>query len=256
MVALSVVIIAGNEERNIGRCLHSVKAIADEIVVVDSISADRTQEICRSYGVRLIQNAWPGYVEQKNYALSHATNQWVLSLDADEALSSELKQSILSVLDNPIADAYSMNRLTNYCGQWIKHGGWYPDRKIRLFNRHNVKWGGMNPHDRIIMPPAAKVLHINGDILHYSYYTLSDHIQQIDHFSDVAAQALYEKGVRSNLLKLILKPYVRFIKSYFLKGGFRDGYYGYLIARNSAFASFARYSKLRELQRNKSKCCR
>ncbi|HSW67185.1 MAG TPA: hypothetical protein VLH16_01255, partial [Bacteroidales bacterium] len=131
-------------------------------------------------------------------------------------------------------------------------GGWYPDRKVRLFKRHNVRWGGTNPHDRILLAQGAKVVHLKGDLLHFSFYTLSDHIRQIDHFSEVAAQALYEKGVRSNLLKLIIKPYVRFIKSYLLKRGFLDGYFGYLIARNSAFASFARYAKLRELQRNNS----
>lgn len=252
MVQLSVVIITFNEERNLARCLESIKGIADEIVIVDSFSTDATASISERFGARFIQHPFAGYIEQKNYALSQAKNDFILSLDADEALSPELIANILQVKSAWEADAYEMNRLTNYCGHWIRHGAWYPDRKVRLFNRKSGQWGGMNPHDRFIPVSPDKVKHIKGDILHYSYYAIQEHIAQGNKFSEIGAKAAFEKGKSATLFTLLWRPSFRFFRDFILLGGFLDGYYGYLIARITAQATFLKYAKLRELGRKKS----
>jgi glycosyltransferase involved in cell wall biosynthesis len=252
MTPISVAVITFNEEKNIGRCLASVKDIADEIVVVDSFSKDKTREICESYGVRFIEHPFEGHIQQKNYALTQTSHKHVLSLDADEALSEQLKQSILAVKENWQADGYYFNRLTNYCGKWIRHSGWYPDRKVRLVNKEKGKWGGMNPHDRFIMVKDAKLEYLKGDLLHYSFYTIKQHVEQVNKFSDASAKALFEKGKRSNNLKIFIKGKARFFRNYFLKLGFLDGYFGYVICKISSFAVYLKYVKLKELQQTKS----
>lgn len=252
MVRLSAVIITFNEERNIGRCIDSLHGIADEIVVVDSGSTDATKSICLEKGVRFITHAFEGYIEQKNFALEQANFDHLLSLDADEALSNELSQSILRVKNDWSADVYSMNRLTNYCGKWVRHGGWYPDRKVRLFRKDSGRWGGINPHDEFRINKGGKLEHLSGDLLHYSYYTLSDHERQIDRFSQIGAKALFEKGIRSSLLKIVYKPLARFIRNYLLKLGFLDGQTGWTIARKSAKAVYWKYVRLYRLQKGKA----
>src|SRR3990172_2864038 len=184
MVQLSVVIITFNEEKNIGRCLDSVKTIADEIVVLDSFSTDKTEELCKAKGARFFQHKFDGHIEQKNRAITFAKFPYILSLDADEALSEELKKSILEIKNNFSADGYYMNRLTNYCGQWIYHCGWYPDKKLRLWDSRKGKWGGINPHDKYELftsDTAARFL--TGNILHYSYYSVEEHYVQAQKFS-------------------------------------------------------------------------
>ena len=156
MTPISVVIITFNEEKNIGRCLESVKNIADEIVVLDSFSTDKTEEICLQHGASFFQHPFDGHIEQKNRAITYATYPHILSLDADEVLSPELEQSIKAVKENWQADGYYFNRLTNYCGKWIRHCGWYPDRKLRLWDSRKGKWGGVNPHDKYMLEPNAK----------------------------------------------------------------------------------------------------
>jgi len=248
-VQISVVIITFNEEKNIGRCLDSVQKVADEIVVVDSFSTDGTEAICTEKGARFIQHAFDGHIEQKNWAITQAKYQCVLSLDADEALDEQLVASILSVKTNWTHDGYSMNRLNHFCGKWIKHGGWYPDRKLRLWDTNKGKWGGINPHDFYLMNHDATSKHILGDILHYTYYEISEHIDQINYFTDISAQAYYKKGKRSDLLKIHIRPKLVFLKMFILKLGFLDGYYGWVIARNSAHSTFLKYVKLREIQK-------
>lgn len=248
---LSAVIITFNEERNIGRCLESLLGVADDIVVVDSFSTDKTREICLSYGVRFESHTFDGYIEQKNYALTRAKYQLVLSLDADEALSDELRQSILRVKSNKLYDGYTMNRFTNYCGQWIRHSGWYPDRKLRLWTISKGRWGGINPHDKVIMDKGTSVSHLKGDILHYSYYTREEHDRQMERFSDIAAKALFDKGIKSSCLKLSINPFWRFIKAYFIKTGFLDGKNGFIISRSSARVTYLKYKKLRRLYAEK-----
>ncbi len=248
---LSVVIITFNEERNIARCLDSVKDIADEILVVDSLSTDRTKEICQQYNVRFMEHPFEGYIGQKNVALDMANNDFVLSLDADEALSDELKASIIHVKQNMDADGYTMNRFTNYCGQWIKYCGWYPDTKLRLFNRTKGRWGGINPHDQFFMEKTASIKHLEGDILHYSYYTEQDHLKQVERFTDIAAQAYFEKGKKSSALKLYGSPAAKFIRDYFINLGFLDGIAGLKICSLSAKATYLKYSKLQNLRKKK-----
>jgi len=249
---ISAVIITYNEEDNIGRCLESLKQTADEIVVVDSHSSDRTAEICKIQGVEFIQHPFEGHIEQKNYALSCAANDVVLSLDADEALSDELMESIQAARRSWGAEGYSMNRLTSYCGRWIRHCGWYPDKKIRLWDRGKGHWGGVNPHDHVVMDPGRRIVHLNGDLLHYSYPTIRDHVSQINRFSDIAAGAAFADGRQSNLmLDVCLNPILTFLKKYVLKLGILDGYEGFVISTSTAYGKFLKYIKLRELERKR-----
>lgn len=253
MPSISVVIITFNEEQNIQRCLDSVKAIADEIVVVDSFSNDRTEEICRNNDVHFVQHKFEGHIQQKNYSLTQARYDIVLSIDADEALSPQLNESILQVKNHWDADGYTMNRLTNFCGKWIKHCSWYPDAKLRLWNKNLGTWGGTNPHDKFIMSKDAKIKHLKGDLLHYSFYTIDQHINQINKFSSIKAEGLFRKGKKANCFKIIFSPIITFIRMYFVRLGFLDGYYGYVICRNSAHSNFLKYAKLKSLYKNKTK---
>jgi glycosyltransferase involved in cell wall biosynthesis len=247
-VKLSVVIITFNEERNIGRCIDSVQKVADEIVIVDSYSTDKTESICKGKGAKFIQHKFEGHIEQKNFAISQATNKYILSLDADEALSEELVKSILEVKDNWTADGYKFNRLTNYCGSWIRHCGWYPDTKLRLWDSSKGKWGGTNPHDIFIMNSESKILPLKGDLFHYSYYSTHDHLKQVNYFTDITSKEAYTRRKRSNLFLILFSPLIKFLKSYFFQLGFMDGYHGFVISVISAHATFLKYVKVKELQ--------
>ena len=249
MVRISAVIITFNEERNIVRCLESLIGIADEIVVVDSFSKDNTEEICKSFGVKFVQHIFDGHIEQKNWAITQATFPHILSLDADEALDETLKSSILKIKENWNHDGYSMNRLTNYCGKWIRHCGWYPDAKMRLWDSRKGEWGGDNPHDKYELVEGSSTKHIEGDILHYSYYSLEDHYRQVTYFTDILSKSQFKKGKKAPLIVLIFSPIVKFIKDYFIKKGFLDGKEGFTICRISAYATFLKYKKIRILIR-------
>ncbi|MGE5384162.1 MAG: glycosyltransferase family 2 protein [Omnitrophica WOR_2 bacterium] len=253
MSKLSVVIITLNEEKNIERCLRSIEGLSDDVIIVDSGSTDLTESICRSFGAHFYLHDWLGYAETKNFANSLAKYSLILSLDADEALSEELYKSIVEVLNNQKASAYSMNRLTNYCGKWIKHCGWYPDKKIRLFTFNDGFWSGALIHEAIKLKNGSPVIHLKGDILHYSYHTISDHVSQANKFSDLTAQQALIKGKQSTLLHVIFSPLVKFIRDYFIKGGFIDGYYGFIVCYISAFATFMKYAKLRQLNQQKKR---
>ncbi len=247
IAGLSVVIITLNEEKNIGRCLESVKDIADEIVIIDSYSKDKTKEICIAAGAVFIENPFIGHIEQKNIALEKASYNYILSVDADEALTEELRQNILLIKNNWTKDSYSFNRLTNYCGKWIRHCGWYPDAKVRLIDRRKACWGGVNPHDMMIVQEGATTAHLRGDLLHYSYYSITDHIKQIDYFTTISANLLFQKGRKVGLLKLWTCIPIRFFRDYFLNLGILDGYYGFVISRLNAWATFIKYIKLKSL---------
>lgn len=246
---LSVIIISYNEEKNIGRCIDSVKKIADEIILLDSYSTDRTVAIAKSKGVTVRQSVFNGHIEQKNRALELSSHNLVLSLDADEALSRRLAESILAVKKKSSIHAYRMNRCTSYCGKFIRHGLWYPDRKVRLFDKRAGKWGGVNPHDKVVLEKDVPVVHLKGDILHYSYNTIAEHLLQNNYFSSVSAQALYEKGKRFYWWKILLNPLWSFINGYLLRAGFLDGMYGFIIAINSSHYTFLKYIKLYQLER-------
>lgn len=245
---ISAVIITYNEAHNIDRCLSSLLSVVDELIVVDSFSDDETENICKKYGVKFIQHIFEGHIEQKNYAVSQTNYDYVLSLDADEALSETLQKSILSIKTTlDYYDAYSMNRMTNYCGQWIKHGGWYPDCKIRLWKKARGKWGGLNPHDKIIILNRNSLKHIEGDILHYSYYQIAEHYKQADKFATIAASAYYKSGRRSSIFHISISPLMKFIRNYILKLGFLDGKFGFTIAKISAIETYWKYKRLYKL---------
>lgn len=246
---LSVAIITFNEERNIGRCLESLRGVADEVVVVDSFSTDKTREICEKEAVVFIENVFEGHIQQKNFAWQQTSGTHVLSLDADEALSPELRASILKVKEAwpTEIDGFRFNRLTNYCGQWVRHSGWYPDTKMRLFVKGKGAWEGVNPHDRFELHHLERGAWLSGDLLHYSYYSAADHYKQIEYFSDIASRELFEQGKHVSYLLIYLKVGVQFIKNYILKRGFLDGTTGYQIAKRSAFATWRKYTKLKAL---------
>lgn len=250
MIKLSVVIITFNEEKNIERCLTSVKDIADEIVVLDSFSKDKTAEICINHGVKFFQHTFDGHIQQKNRAITYANFPHILSLDADETLSSELAESIKKVKQNFSKDGYYINRLTNYCGHWVKHCGWYPDAKLRLWDSRKGQWTGINPHDKYeLFEGDNHTDRLKGDILHYSYYTLSDHYKQVEYFTNIASKAYFEKGKKASVFNLVVNPIAKFVNHYILNLGFLDGKAGFLISKISAYATYLKYKKIRSLYR-------
>lgn len=251
MPPLSVVIITFNEENNIGRCIDSVKEVADEIVILDSFSNDNTVDIARSKGAIIHQQRFLGYGPQKNKALELCTHDFVLSLDADEALSNKLASEIANVKKQADHSAYIMNRCTNYCGKFIRHGSWYPDKKIRLFNRQVAKWSDGMIHEKVEIAPGTKVKQMAGDILHYSFNSIEDHVSQNNKFSSISAETLFSNGRKTNLFKLIVNPAWAFILSYFLRAGFADGIAGLIVAVNISHLTFLKHSKLLMLQRRK-----
>jgi glycosyltransferase involved in cell wall biosynthesis len=250
MVQISAVIITFNEERNIERCLKSLQGVADEIVVVDSFSNDSTKAICETYQARILEHPFSSYGQQKNYATEQASFRYVLSLDADESLSSALQQAILQVKQNWSADGYFMNRLTNYCGKWMHHV-WYPDAKLRLWDKAKGGWNDSIVHEKVELKPGSKTHRLKGDLLHFSFYSLEGYIDQQKKYAVMSARALFSHGRRCSRINLIFNPLLNFIKLYFFKGGFLDGYEGYLIARVSAFTVFLKYSLLREMQNSR-----
>src|SRR5690606_85223 len=219
-------------------------------VVVDSFSTDGTQAICLKYNTKFIQHKFEGYVAQKNYALEQVTYPYILSLDADEELSPELKKSILEVKNNwGDYHGYSFNRLNNYCGKWIRYCGWYPDRKIRLWNKDHGKWSGTDPHDKVILPKTT-VKQLKGDLLHYAYFTIDEHLIQNHRFAEIAAKAKYKEGKRPVfLIHVILNPIFKFLRKYFLQLGFLDGYYGFVFCSTTAGLNFYKYLRLHEYWR-------
>lgn len=245
---LSAVIITYNEERNIGRCLDSLVGVADDVVVIDSFSSDKTEEICRAKGARFIRHAFEGHIEQKNRALAEALHPFVLSLDADEALSETLRRSILEAKESGRHDAYSMNRLTNYCGQWIHHSGWYPDRKLRMFDRNKGRWGGTNPHDRVEMQQGSTEAHLEGNLLHFSYYSVVEHLERASRYAEIAAKAMYAKGKRATWLNVVFNPALKFFRNYIVKAGFLDGRAGWTICRIAALETYWKYRNLLRLR--------
>jgi glycosyltransferase involved in cell wall biosynthesis len=248
MPLISAVIITLNEEKNIGKCLDSLKAVADEIVVVDSFSTDQTELIVKEKGAKFFKHKFENYVTQHEFADKLATHDIILTIDADEVLSTELVDSILKVKKYWQCDGYSMNRMTNYCGKWIKHSGWYPDIKLRIYDRRKGKWIGQKIHERFILYEGSTREHLKGDLLHYSYFSISQHVNQANKFTDITALAAYEQGKKSRILNILFNPVFKFFRNYILHFGFLDGYYGYVICRISAHATFLKYIKLRQLR--------
>lgn len=244
---VSACITACDEEKNIRRCLESVKW-ADEIVVVDSFSRDRTVDICREYTDRIYQHKWLGYIGQKNLIKDLAGGPWILFIDADEEVSSELRAEIQTEFEsgaNRGYDGYAFPRMVHYMGRWIRHGEWYPDIKMRLFRKEKGTCGGREPHDRTSVPGPVKRL--AGHLYHYTYDDLADQIKTMNDFSSISAQTFDADG-KFRWVDILLRPPLRFLKAYYLKRGFMDGTRGWIIACCSAFGVFLKYAKLYELQ--------
>ncbi|MBE9503976.1 MAG: glycosyltransferase family 2 protein [Proteobacteria bacterium] len=242
MEKLSVTIITLNEERKIRDALESVKW-ADEIVIVDSGSTDKTLEICRKYTDKVFHQDWPGFVAQKNYATDKASHLWILSIDADERVTPELAEEIKAVLKAPKADAYAIPRRVFYLGRWINYSGWYPDFKTRLFNRNVCRWKGEQVHEELSV--NGKVDYLKGDINHLTFDSIADHIKTMNSYTSLAARE--QKGrAEASVIHLLFRPFFAFIKSFFLKQGFRDGMPGFIIAVAAACHVFYKYAKLWE----------
>ena len=250
MIKLSGVIITFNEEKNIEKCLKSLVPVVDEIVVVDSFSTDNTKSICSKYNVKFIEQKFLGYIEQKNFALSQTTNSYVVSLDGDEALSEQLQKSIIALKSKWNYSGYYCNRYNNFCGQWIKYSDWYPNKKLRVFDKRKGLWEGINPHDHVELNGNEKTGFIKGDILHWTYQTYSEFNKKTEYFSSIAAQAYFEKGKKAPFWKICFNPTWAFFKSYFLRLGFLDGVNGLVICVQTANITFLKYTKLRELIKN------
>ncbi len=244
---VSVCVVALDEEANIEECLRSAD-FAQEWIVVDSHSKDRTRELAAARGARVIERDWPGHVEQKNFAIDQAAHDWVLCLDADERVSPELRASILGSLARPdLPDGFEMARRTWYLGRWIRHAGWYPDRKLRLFRRSRGRWGGVDPHDHVHV--EGRVARLHGDLLHYSYRSIADHLRTIDSFTTIAAREKLAQGRSAGVTDLALRPIGKFLRMYVAKAGFRDGVPGFVVSVTGAYYVFLKYAKLWELSR-------
>ncbi|MEO2069395.1 MAG: glycosyltransferase family 2 protein [Desulfurobacteriaceae bacterium] len=243
-------ILTFNSERCIEEVLSSIKDIADEIIVVDSGSKDKTLEIVKSFGAKVYTRKFDNFVNQKNYLLSLCTKEWVLFIDDDEVLSEELKEEIKKVkLKEKSFDGYYVNRLTNYLGKWIKHA-WYPDWHLRLAKRKKCVWVGDLVHESLRV--EGKVGYLKGDLLHYSYPSISDHLRKVDLYTTLYAKGLYKKGKRFSYIKLITSPIGAFLRRYFLKKGFLDGFEGFVVSVMSSYYSFLKYLKLWEIEKNEN----
>ena len=250
MPKISAVIITYNEELFIGKCLESLEGIADEIVVIDSYSTDGTEEICKKHNVRFIKHEFEGFRDQKNFALQHATYKNILSLDADEALSDKLRQSILDIKDKWDFDAYQFNRRNNFCGKWIHHSEWYPDRQLRLFYTDHGKWGTLNIHEKFIMSNGASIGRLEGDLLHWPFLTEQDHKARMIKYSLIGAEEFHKAGRKAGILTPYLHLIWGFFRAFIIHLGFLDGRNGYIICSMYAKSSFNKYKRLRVLNKN------
>jgi glycosyltransferase involved in cell wall biosynthesis len=246
MLKITATIITLNEERNIARAIESLRC-CDEILMVDSGSSDRTLELAQNLGVRVIEAPWRGYAKQKNLAAEYATNDWILSLDADEALSERLEAEIWNLKKNgPDCDAYTMPRLAQYLGRWIFHGGWYPDRKVRLYHRAKARWVGEYVHESVKV--EGRVGHLAANLLHYTCDSLSEHLRSMDRYTTLAAEELIARKQKAPAYKLAVDPVWTFFKGYVVQRGFLDGVEGLAIAYMSSLYTFLKYAKARNMR--------
>jgi glycosyltransferase involved in cell wall biosynthesis len=255
---VSAFIVAFNEEDDIAACIHSL-AFCDEVVVVDSFSTDRTREICESLGARVYERAWPGYREQKAFGLQAVQHNWVINLDADERVSPELRENILEILAQEYrretegdaklpapCSGYEMNRVVYFLGRWWRHGGWYPEYRVRFLRRDRTVWGGTDPHEKPIV--EGRIGRLEGELQHYTYKNLSEQFDQLHRFATIAAEQDYRRGKRASLVRLLLNPLLRMIKFYLIKRGYREGIAGLVVAVAEGFYTFMKYAKLWELK--------
>ena len=254
MQHITAVIITLNEERNIGRCLQSLIDVADHVVVVDSGSTDATETICRQFieshtgWLTFLYHAWEGYAGQKNYANSMVSDGWLLSIDADEALSEPLRQQLIQHKQQGFAQdtAYSLCRLNNYCGHWLHHGGWYPDEAVRLWPAGTAVWDGV-VHETLTFKRPLHQQRMVGDLLHYTYYSVEEHAQRTMKYAILAAEKAHQQGKRASRSAIVFKPLWTFVNKYVMRLGFLDGMAGYVACRLSAEYTLLKYSRLYEL---------
>ena len=246
LMSISVIIITHNEEKNIANCLETL-GFADEIIVVDSGSVDRTREICERYrNVKFFEHLWEGFGRQKNAALSKATGDWVFSIDADETATPELAADIRAVMLNPLYDGYLVPRKNFYRGQWVRYSGWWPDPVLRLFRRGKAAFSDRPVHETVVLDAKPGLL--NGCLEHHSFGCVADFIRKVDSYSSLGANVLAEQGRRPTALSALVKSMATFVKTLVLKRGFLDGYAGVLISFSNAAGVFYRYMKCAELQ--------
>lgn len=246
---ISAVVITLNEASNIEACVKALRQVTDDVVIVDAYSADGTPALAEALGARVVQTEWVGYSHNKNLGNQAARHDWILSIDADEALSEELIQS-LKALQPQAGAVYELDRLTNYCGKWIRHSGWYPDWKVRLFDRREVRWQGDYVHETLAVPKGFRTVRLKGKLLHYSYKTRSDHWQRIERYAALAAQEMHARGKRATWVKLYLSPAMRFLRTLLLNQAFLDGWAGWVISWSGARLVYRKYRKLREYSGN------
>lgn len=246
---LSAIIITLNEENNLGRCLKALEGVADEIIVVDSFSTDRTEAICIEHGVTFFQRKFDGYGSQKRYATDKATHNYVLSVDADEVLSDELRRSILVEKKVWSAPCYSFNIRNHYCGKPIRFCGWYPDRHVRIFNKQLTNWTNSDVHESILVSSRNDIKWLKGDLLHYTCTSMEQHQQKEKKYAQMNAAILIQKGAKIGFILPYIKGGFRFFKTYILKLGILDGYYGFVISATYALSSYMKYKIARDQMR-------
>ena len=250
---LSVVICTKNEERNIERCLNSVKDIADEIIIVDSMSTDKTPSICRQFPkVKFFPMPWEGFAKTKNKANLLAQNPHILSLDADEELTPELRSEILKLKNEGFKGVYRLNRITNYAGSWVRHSGWFPDRKIRIFPKKGTLWTGDHVHEVLEYQQDLKIIDCQGLLNHYSVSSVQDHIKKVKQYSQLGAEKVaLKKPTLIIAISMVFNPIFRFIRHYIFKLGFLDGVPGVLIAGLSSYSVFLKYRSALQIKLRK-----
>jgi glycosyltransferase involved in cell wall biosynthesis len=253
MHLISAVIITRNEERIIGSCLEAVQQVADEIIIVDSFSTDRTVEISKNFGAKIFIREWPGFGPQKIFGVQMASHNYILALDADEILTDEAISEIKNLKETGLKGVYELSRLNFYFGKFLRYGMESPDYKKRLFDRREVQWNDNQIHEDLVVTDGYPVIRLKGRIKHYSYYSIEHYIEKANYYTTIAANELEKKGKKDYYVKLLVSPGFVFIKSYFLKRGFLDGMHGFITALFNARTNFLKYAKLWELVRNNKK---
>jgi len=243
---ITVVVITYNEEDRLEAALQSIQAVASEIVIIDRHSTDNTLDVAKKYSDRIYSREWTNYADQKNFGNVQATFPWILSLDADERLSPELQEEILKLRsEEPSVAAFSMPRQACYLGKWIRHSGWYPDRKIRLFRKDKAHWEGEYVHESLVVDGEVKKL--KGVLYHFTYRDMSDQVKRLNLYSSLGAQSLYARQKKCRWYHLLCMPFLAFLRSFFWKAGVLDGLAGFIIAIFQGYGVFLKYAKLREI---------
>lgn len=243
---ISAVIIAYNEQERLGGALRSLKGLVKEVIVVDARSQDDSVKVAKQHGARVFVRNWTNYSDQKNFGNGQASCPWILSLDSDERVSPDLRAEVKALLNvEPECDGFSIPRLVFYMGRWVRHSGWYPDRRVRLFRKDKAAWEGEYVHEKLAFEGRLKKL--QGPVHHFTYRNLAEHVTRLNTFSGLAAKKLYARRKKGRWYHLLFMPPGRFVRTYFLKRGFLDGYAGLVIAVLNAYAIFLRYAKLREI---------